>query len=264
MTLRLAELALALLAVGLFVGCSRGRVDEGPERAAPAEAAAPATTEGGASAVGRRGADGSVGDGGSIGTGSVTTAGSAAIGPDRAGGDDDPGGGGGGPGGSDGPGTTTPPTDQTAPTSPSPTAGTGPVACAGVAALDPVRPSTVERVAELLAEVRALATDTVNPRASDARLLELVPQARGIGVELARDGRALTGLVPDLDAGVGADAAAAGGAEALLGDRLAAVDRIDDLVLAAQTPAADPAAASVRRAAVVDWAATSCSTPNAG
>ena len=249
---------MALLAVGLFVGCSRGRAGEAPQGAGPAELTAPATTAGT----------------GPASTGSTTTlAGptapsSTAPGASGPSGDVGPSGGAeaaGGPSGRSS-GGEAPPVGA-----PSVTDGGAarPVACAGVASLDAALPPTVEQVAALLGEVRTLAADTVDPRAADARLLDLVPLARRIGADLARDGRALSGLVPGLEAGpdpdLGADlagaAAAAAATEVLLGERLAAVDRIDDLVVAAQTPAADPVAASAQRAMVLGWAAVECVSP---
>ena len=261
---------MALLAVGLFVGCSRGRAGETPEGAGPTEMSAPATTPGTgppptgsttvpsgpiSSAPAGSGPSGDAGPAGGAGTSSASSGASF--------------------GGSSGGSSGGPSDGDAAPVgTPAPTAGgtARPVACAGVAFLDAALPSTVEQVAALLGEVRTLAADTVDPRAADARLLGLVPQARRLGADLARDGRVLSGLVPDLEAGLdpdlGADlaraAAAAAGAEVLLGERLAAVDRIDDLVVAAQAPAADPVAASAQRAKVLDWAAVGCASPDPG
>jgi hypothetical protein len=148
--------------------------------------------------------------------------------------------------------------------------------------------AVTDRVVVLLSEVRQLARDTVDPRRADARLLGLVPDARREGADLVRDGDALARLATALGAIVAPGAAGAPGAaagpgatarpaddsaelldvvaaveaasvaERAVGGRLAAVDRIDDLVLAAEAVGTIPETAASQRAAVVRWAAGAC------
>jgi hypothetical protein len=132
-----------------------------------------------------------------------------------------------------------------------------------------------DRVAALLGDVRRLAGDTADPRGADAQLLDLVPVARREGTDLVRDGDALASLAATLtapaDPDLGPDlatvvVAARDGAlaERAIGSRLEAVDRIDDLVLAADALAVGPQAAASQRAVVVQWAVATCGPGGSG
>lgn len=114
----------------------------------------------------------------------------------------------------------------------------------------------------LLIRARTLAGDTSNPLAADSELRSLVPTARELGRRLQADGQAYARIGQQADEAPARDVAAV---EQALGSALAAVDRIDDLAVVAETT--DPGGApspevvariDAARAAVAQWAASAC------